>query len=434
MIEMNWGLLGPEQLDGSRRTRPLGLGAAVRAFNDLAVPGLGGVWFGKQLFLAVLGVAVAGQVRQNGGQASNIATANAVEALACWLALNSSDWQRDSRLQGRNKMPRKGDLAFAKVSRRSFYVTQPMRMRTVQPLLALGLATSSSQRFSGFSCSEQGHAFIEAACSETNPCYYSKSVLDHLADWANKKPINVNLPKLQTALSPLVPLTKSASEILRERLVQGGGDEAKRRRAALAWVESLHRSPPDSIAWDARPDALADEHWKDLRTGAKFFLARMAAIHLLDLTESQMASLSEQRLYLEVELPEALAEAARLFQKRCRAFLDESHDPTRLAGEFCRECVNADTPAAVLERLVKRDDRVLRLRGRQVVPGPAYRGKALPQPDAPGDSEEQSPEVATQQGIPWPEGISDRVKNLYWLDLDLNGELDGTGANDEVSP
>jgi hypothetical protein len=34
---MLWGLLGPEKLSSERRTRTLGLGAAVREFNDLAV-------------------------------------------------------------------------------------------------------------------------------------------------------------------------------------------------------------------------------------------------------------------------------------------------------------------------------------------------------------------------------------------------------------
>ena len=52
---MFWGLLGPETLNGERRTRTLGVGAAVRCFNDLAVPGTGGVWFGKQVLLATLG-------------------------------------------------------------------------------------------------------------------------------------------------------------------------------------------------------------------------------------------------------------------------------------------------------------------------------------------------------------------------------------------
>ena len=41
-----WGLLGPETLANERRTRTLGLGATVRLFNDLAVPGLGGAGLG----------------------------------------------------------------------------------------------------------------------------------------------------------------------------------------------------------------------------------------------------------------------------------------------------------------------------------------------------------------------------------------------------
>jgi hypothetical protein len=434
MVNMSWGLLGPEKLDSTRRTRTLGLGAAVRAFNDLAVPGLGGIWFGKQLFLAVLGIAVAEQVRQNGGQVTNITTANAIEALACWLALSKNGWKSDARLRGATKMQGKNDLAFAKVSQRSFYVTQPMRMASVQPLLALGLVSSNSQRFSSYSCSERGYKFIDVACSESNPCYYSKSVLDHLVGWAKKEHINVQLEKLKTALSPLYPLPKSAREILREQLMQGSGDESKRRRDALAWVESLNRTLPKSIAWNSKPDILTDEHWRDLRAGAKFFSARVAAIQLLDLVESHLARQSEPELTLRDELPGNLVKAAQLLQQHCQAFLDENHDPTQLAREFCLECVNDDAPALVLERLVKRDDRVLRLRGRQVVPGPAYRGKILPQSDDSGDPEEQSPEVTDQPNIPWPEGISERIKNLYWLNRDLQDELDGAITSAEVIP
>ena len=89
MIEGAWGLLGPEFLPNARRTRTLGLGASVRRFNDLAVPGLGGVWYGKQLLLATLGVAVAEAARSQGVKVQNIEVANAIEALACWLALKA---------------------------------------------------------------------------------------------------------------------------------------------------------------------------------------------------------------------------------------------------------------------------------------------------------------------------------------------------------
>lgn len=90
-----WGLLGPEAIATERRTRTLNLGACVRSLNDLAVPGLGGVWFGKQVFLATLGVAVAKRVRDSGKRAKNIEVANAIEALGCWLALNRNRWQGD---------------------------------------------------------------------------------------------------------------------------------------------------------------------------------------------------------------------------------------------------------------------------------------------------------------------------------------------------
>jgi hypothetical protein len=75
-MQMFWGLLGAEILTSERRTRTLGLGAAVRSFNDLAVPGLGGVWFGKQIFLATLGVAIASQVRADGAGYRSVASSS----------------------------------------------------------------------------------------------------------------------------------------------------------------------------------------------------------------------------------------------------------------------------------------------------------------------------------------------------------------------
>jgi hypothetical protein len=418
MVNMSWGLLGPEKLDKSRRTRTLGLGAAVREFNDLAVPGLGGIWFGKQLFLAVLGVAVAEKVRENKGSVTNITVANAIEALACWLALRKKEKDGDlkfnSRLRGKTKMQGKNDLAFAKVSQRSFYVTQPMRMATVQPLLALGFVSSDSQRFSRYSCSEQGYEFIEAVCSDSNPCFRSKNVLDYLTQWANNQNVNVtSVTKLQEALSPLVPLNKSARYLLYNQLVKGhsNSNEAKRRRDALNWVENLRLTSPNFMNWKNKPEALSNEHWKDLRAGAKFFLARRAAIKLLDLIESQMANLSKPQISLNTALSTLLIEDVQKLKECCQDFLKENHDPTQLASEFCRECSNAD-PTIILERLIRRDNRVLCLRNQLIVPGPAYRGNI----DDSINVENDSPDVAE---IPWPDGISERIKNLFELNRDL---------------
>ena len=151
LMEDIWGLLGPDSVESSRRTRTLGLGASVRLFNDLAVPGIGGVWYAKQLMLATLGVSVAEQARKLGAKVQNVEVANAIEALACRLAFDSNKWNRDARLRGNSKLQGKGDdLRFSRVRQRNFYVTQPMRMAMVQALPALGLVETDSTRFNAF--------------------------------------------------------------------------------------------------------------------------------------------------------------------------------------------------------------------------------------------------------------------------------------------
>ncbi len=96
---MKWGILGPGKVESTRRVRTLNLAATTRAFNEMAVPGLGGVWFGRQIFLAVLGVQVAQQARTRDSCATTIVVTNAIEALACWLALKHAT-QRDARVRG----------------------------------------------------------------------------------------------------------------------------------------------------------------------------------------------------------------------------------------------------------------------------------------------------------------------------------------------
>ncbi len=426
MVGSIWGLLGPETLVSERRTRTLGLGAAVRTFNDLAVPGLGGVWFGKQLFLAILGVAVAEQARNEGRRIQNIETANAIEALACWLALNSNGWKPDSRLHGATKMRGKTDFSFAAVRKSGFYVTQPMRMVTVQPLPALGLVEASSERFNAFRCASPGREFVDAACSGFNPCYYSKSILEYLAGWAKDEHNNVKSSnKLQEALSPLVPLSRRAREFLRERLVQGAGDEGQRRRAALAWVDALRRTSQPTITWEDKPPNLEEAHWRDLHAGALFFKARDAVIGVLDRLEAHIANQSEQRFSLDDPVPGSIAGEMESLRRQAQAFLDKRHDPSpgELARIFCRECVDS-SDANLIANLVRRDDRVLRLRGRAVLPGAAFRGDQTQHPNAAHAGDEEDAEADDPHTIAWPAGISYRLHNLFRLNLDLHGKLD----------
>jgi hypothetical protein len=310
------------------------------------------------------------------------------------------------------------------VRKSGFYVIQPMRMATVQPLPALGLVEASSERFNAFRCSLPGRVFIDAVCAGYNP--YNRSVLNHLIGWTKGEYNKVESSEpLQRALSPLVPLSQSACDFLRERLAQGTGDEGQRRRAALAWVDDLRRTSQPTITWEDKPANLEDAHWRDLHVGALFFTVRDAVIGILDRLEDHIANQSEQRFSLDDPVPGPIAGEMESLRKQAQAFLDQGHDPSpgELARTFCRECIDS-SDANLIESLVKRDGRVLCLRGRTVLPGAAFRGGQAQRPDAARAPDQEGAEADDPHTIAWPAGISYRFHNLFLLNLDLHGKLD----------
>ncbi len=419
-MTITWGILGPEFLPNARRTRTLGLGASVRSFNDLAVPGLGGVWYGKQLLLASLGVAVAEEARSRGAKVQNIEVANAIEALACWLAFKSNGWSRDDRLRGNTKLHGKDDFSFRRVRQRNFYITQPMRMATVQALPALGFVESDSARFNAFRCSVPGKAFIEQATEDYRP--YNRSVIDHLTSWVQMKVDRVDTDALQNVLSPLNRLPGKAIPLLRERIKQGGNErhEDKERRCdSLNWVEALRVKSLDRQTWEHRPREVSEKHWHDLQAGALFFETRESAIAVLDAAEAHIGNQTISQSCCLAHIPEVLNSSIEKLKSTANEYLMSKHTDEE-ANKFCRECVD-DDPSTILRTLVKRDGHVLRLVGEDVKPGPAFRGPIIQTRSEEGEDQD-TPQAME---IPVPESISYRVRNLYLLNLDMHGKLDG---------
>ena len=420
---VTWGLLGPESIAIERRTRTLNLGACVRTFNDLAVPGLGGVWFGKQLFLSTLGVAIAERVRNSGHRASNIEVANAIEALGCWLALDHNNWNSDPRVRGATKMRLRTDLAFAQVRKPSFYVTQPMRQATIQPLRAFGFVESSGERFSGFSCNATGEDFIDAVCGEFRPS--NRSVMEHLVKWAKGEPVSLKTPELRRALSPIEEMTKFGREFLRERAVAEGNLESRRRKDVFQWIDHRRTNPKSQIAWDTKPKMLEEGHWRNLHTGSLFFLTRDAAINVLDQIEAHLGNQSDPRMPLNKSLPEIVVNQCDELRNAAQTFLAQNYDPSpnSEATAFCRQC-NESADTRIIENLLLREGRVLQQKGNEVVPGSAFRGSPLLEPQTARSDEEDGEETKIPNSIQWPPGISHRVRNLFLLNADLRGELD----------
>ena len=414
MTQPIWGLLGPETLGSERRTRTLGLGASVRMFNERAVPGIGGVWFGKQVMLATLGVAVAEEARAAGAKVQNIETANAIEALACWLAFDDKKRRiRDERLRGNNKLQGKDLSQFKQVRRRNFYVTQPMRMSTVQALPALGLVEAESSRFNGFKCSQAGREFVTAACSGFSP--YRRTVMNYLAKWVREETEKIESPELRNALSPITAMPEFSRNILKEQLLKGN----LRRSKALKWVEVLRQNTMPAVEWDSKPSQIDDDHWHDLRSGALFFETRDAAISVLDALEAHIGKGGNgQRFNLEDPVPEVVDNQIKELHSAAQKFLTAGHKDKE-ANQFCVECTKPDA-LSVLKSLVHRDGTVLRMLDKAVLPGPAFRSSAQPAEEVRDTSD--SPTAVNS--MPLPDGISFRMRNLYLLNLDMHNELD----------
>lgn len=430
MITSSWGILAPEPVASERRTRTLGLGAAVRTFNDLAVPGMGGVWFGKQLFLATLGVAVCEKARRRNAHLDNIKVANAIEALACWMHHQKSGSVRDDRVRGiQNLDGVHGHPIFATFAQPGFYVSQPMRMATVQALKALGLVESFGERFNSYSCSNVGMDFIRAVIGKNRP--HGRDAVDVLSDWACGANITVNTPLMRAILSPAQAMPVEAVRCVRELMVRGDGSGPARRRAAMDWVGGLIGKP--GSAGPGKPAALGDEHWHDVQAGALFFAMQADAYKVLDAVEVVLAAGQGKPLSLELALAPGVLQAVEALRSGAARYL--AHGFLDLAGTganaFAHACAST-TDLHIVKELLERDERVLRLREGMVVPGPAFDygrrtdGMSQDDPDMPA-----APESMGE--FPLPGGASYRLRNLYLLNLDLTGQLDNWLGNPTLS-
>jgi hypothetical protein len=433
---MQWGLVQPEKLPSSRRRRTLELTPVIREFNELAVPGLGGLWFVKQAALAALGVQVARDTM--GHHRGNIEVANAIEALACLLAFEKREWAKDPRLRGNQKLRSVKDLSFNSMRRANAYVSQPMRMSVTEPLAALGLVKASGVRFSSFSPAPAGDDLIAAVFGGARP--YKRSVTDHLAKWVRdgSNAEEVRTSPLIDALSPAAPVGATARATMRENLERGGRG-ADRRRACLDWVESLARDA--YLDWSERPNQISVEHWDDMEAGAALLDARNQGVACLEAVESHLADLSDNRLDLTKPLPGDVSNALQDWRTKgtkflaCKSMARGGSD----AAAFCRDA-NLDEIGA-LTALVLRDDDTLRRDGSHIVGTAAFRARfgdtavdthevGDDNPDNETEMTEEGAETTPETGIRWPDAISQRIGQLWTLSLDLRGELEAHLANE----
>jgi len=417
-----WGLLGPESTGSIRRTRTLELGAAVRKFNNLAVPGMGNVWYGKQIYLAALGLAVAEKGRHERNKLKNIETANAIEAIACWLSFENNQWKKDPRLKGSNKLKGTTDISFSKVRKPRFYVTQPMRMGIVQVLPSLGLVNTDSIRFNSFKLTEEGNVLVNRISEQYPEIYRRNGIIDSLILWIKESISDAalkNNDKFRMLLSPLEKLDLGSRALLKNFITnQKNINSASRCKAILSWMDMDYLLNRGHVGWKNKPVCIDEDHWADLKAGAFFFKTRKIALELLDELERNISKRNVNRISL-IEANKELRKEQTDLAKAAELFLDLKYDPTpdKEATGFCRECIDNEIS---IRKLIERDGLGLKLKGEIVVPGPAFKGEGISNRNISEDEEDELPDSGI---LKLPEYISSRVQNMFYLNQDLKGNL-----------
>lgn len=357
----DWGTLAPEDLPSTRRLQTLGLGAAVRHFNDRAVPGLGGMWFPMPLVWSVLAVALAEKMNR-----SALPVGNAIEAAVMLSVLKQqSVMQTDGRVRGRRKLAEVEDGSLENLSRRGAYVVQPIRMAMVQPLSALGFVRGN--RYGSFRLHDAGQRML--ILLEIKERRWLKKV----SEWADGRGDTT----VFNSLSPLERVPEDICKLIRARIIEGDGagdSDAARRRNMVAFMEQNGDLSPNALDQQNGPARISAAHWRDLRAGCALMDLRDDALSVLRAIEAELLQRRRNNEPARIALQDAPSISAKEIGV-LEGSIGERLDRIAAAGEntsttFARHC-REPSKEELIRFLADRDGSVIRLSDGYLEPGPA---------------------------------------------------------------
>lgn len=251
---MMWGAVLPNDLPQARLRLDFGLRPAILAFNEWAVPGLGGAFCVRQFSWACMGLRLAQEAKTT---ATAARIAEALEALGCWIVIRSAPQRVDDpRVQGKRKLAGRTSLSFRDLTHRGAYVTVPFRRSTTRALPGLAFCVREEVRFSALELSPAGMELAEFAfdaardgADPQDPEALADFATDELAqtDEPNgRRPRNVQVRHwlqrwIENAEKPAMHVSHAVKHALDPRLASDGEKllvlkqlRSEPRRAALA--------------------------------------------------------------------------------------------------------------------------------------------------------------------------------------------------------
>ncbi len=234
-----WFAALPSKQERSRISLDFGLARAGRSLRERVVPGLGRIWFVRQLSWPVAALALRDELRGVVNVKAS-AISQGLEALGCKL-----EWSHDpggDRILGKRAFGRDGDGVwdFGRLRRTKHYVQNTHRQaasRALRDAGGLGLATGA--RFDMLELTSPGGQLADAFLDQ----FVGKgrgSLRTRLTSWLRGDSLDVS----KTVRDALTPASASAGERARVReRVFGTATDACSRRVHAARALGIAREP-----------------------------------------------------------------------------------------------------------------------------------------------------------------------------------------------
>lgn len=292
-VASRWFSPAPSDSSSSRISLDFGLRSADLFFRELVVPGLGRVWFVRQLSWPLAALALHEDLAGHGSNTPKpTAICHGIEALACKLEYeaNSNRETRSRRILGTRAFGREDGhetWPFHRLRQASHYVRNTHRQAATRAVrVDGGLGFARGSRFDLLELEEVGRELANAFLAQKvgqGGTTLRKWLVDWLRD--NKKTLPEKHESFRKALSPETP-TPAERKIVERRLLDVDS-EGSRKRQRLATAIDHAVDMPD-IEGDIVQRLCKEGH----ESQAKEILAARAFGAVLDRARDVVASLT----------------------------------------------------------------------------------------------------------------------------------------------
>ena len=358
-----WFIPELEEFPTQRALLHLGLNKAVRYYRELVAPGIGGVWFVRQLSWAVAGIQLAKDINKD-IPASRIA--NAIEALACKLI-----WKVDNTangIRGKRAFLRYPDARlFKELSRSKYYVQVTFRQSSVSALLRLGM-TEGGMRFNSMLLSPIGEDLAKMFLT-----HGGSDIHKTLSNWINGESFPASGDKVKWLGRKYA--SSKEKKIVADRLLANTNDDISHlQRRSLLIAAFGNRNNVNMPELQDVKRKLNQNQVSEIETAEAFDTMLVTARTLIHecagkLESAQSKPITDLAKEKEIKKTiEAIKENAQNYLKRAK----DSNKIHKDANKFAHSIINNAGEEDILEKVVLRDGAILTCSDRKIWQGTLF--------------------------------------------------------------